>query len=71
MTFLSASFFMFLITLYIYLCRLPNFVAYLLENDFKVSRHNLKIVSDKWIKDLKNLYCAKLPKEITPNHRKI
>lgn len=48
-----------------------DFVAYLLENEFKVSRHNLKIVSDKWIKDLKNLYCAKLPKEITPNYRKI
>ena len=27
-----------------------DFVAYLLENEFKVSRHNLKIVSDKWYK---------------------
>ena len=30
---------------------MADFVAYLLENEFKVSRHNLKIVSDKWIKD--------------------
>lgn len=48
-----------------------DFVAYLLENEFKVSRHNLKIVSGFILRQITERNYAKLPKNMMSNYRKL